>query len=95
MTEQVLIEEFLAEVTKTHSNSSPFITLLRDVSNVNYKRLLTLLDTDVTSAKIGSHTHTKMVTFLYTVISNPELTDKLITAIQNYDNKEALGVLDG
>lgn len=95
MTEQVLIEEFLAEVTKTHSNSFPFITLLRDASNVNYKRLLTLLDTDVTSAKIDSHTHTKIVTFLYTVISNPELTDKLITAISSYNDKEVLGVLDG
>mgnify|MGYP001739048861 FL=1 len=95
MTEQVLIEEFLAEVTKTHSNSSPFITLLGDASNVNYKRLIALLDTDVTSAKVGSHTHAKMVTFLYTVISDPELTDKLITAISSYNDKEALGVLDG
>ena len=93
MTEQVLIEELLAEIAKAHSNS--FITLLKDTSDVNYKRLLTLLDTDVTSAKAGSHTHTKMVTFLYTVIDNPELTDKLITAISSYNDKEALGVLDG
>lgn len=93
MTEQVLIEELLAEIAKAHSN--PFITLLKDASDVNYKRLLTLLDTDAISVKVGSHTHNKVASFLCTVMSNPELTDKLITAINSYINKEALGVLDG
>ena len=61
----------------------------------NYERLLFLLSEETTLYYSESLTHEKIVVFLFTVMSNPELTDKLITTIQNYDNKEALGVLDG
>lgn len=64
-------------------------------SEENYERLLTLLSKETTSYYEDSFSHDKIVVFLFTVMSDPELTDKLITVIQNYDNKEALGVLDG
>lgn len=61
----------------------------------SYELLLTLLSQEVTSYYVPSFSHTKIVAFFCTVISNPELTDKLITAISSYNDKEALGVLDG
>lgn len=64
-------------------------------SEENYERLLTLLSKEVTSYYVPSFSHEKIVTFFCAIISDPELTDKLITTIQNYNNKEALGVLDG
>ena len=64
-------------------------------SEENYERLLSLLSKETTRYYSDSFNHDKTVVFLFTVMSDPELTDKLITAIQNYNNKEALGVLDG
>lgn len=64
-------------------------------SEENYECLLSLLSKETTGYYEDSFSHDKIVVFLFTVMSDPELTDKLITAIQNYDNKEALGVLDG
>jgi len=61
----------------------------------SYELLLTLLSKEVTSYYVPSFSHEKIVAFFCTIISDPKLTDKLITAIQNYDNKEALEVLDG
>ena len=64
-------------------------------SEENYERLLSLLSKETTGYYSDSFSHDKIIVFLFTIMSNPELTDKLITAIQNYNNKEALGVLDG
>lgn len=64
-------------------------------SEENYVRLLSLLSKETTGYYSDSFSHDKTVVFLFTIMSDPELTDKLITTIQNYDNKEALGVLDG
>lgn len=64
-------------------------------SEENYERLLSLLSKETTGYYSDSFSHGKIVVFLFTIMSDPELTDKLITAIQNYNNKEALGVLDG
>lgn len=61
----------------------------------SYELLLTLLSQEVTSYYVSSFSHTRIVAFFCTVISNSELTDKLITAISSYNDKEALGVLDG
>ena len=64
-------------------------------SEENYERLLTLLSKETTGCSLDSFSHDKIVAFLFTIMSNPELTDKLITAISSYNDKEALGVLDG
>lgn len=64
-------------------------------SEESYELLLTLLSKEVTSYYVPSSSHTKIVAFFCTIISDPELTDKFITAISSYNDKEALGVLDG
>lgn len=61
----------------------------------SYELLLTLLSKEVTSYYVPSFSHEKIVAFFCTIISDPKLTDKLITAISSYNDKEALGVLDG
>lgn len=81
-----LLKKYLDEI-------STFNTI--KANEESYELLLTLLSEEVTSYYVPSFSHEKIVTFFCTIISDPELTDKLITAIQNYDNKEALGVLDG
>lgn len=81
-----LLKKYLDEI-------STFNTI--KANEESYELLLTLLSKEVMSYYVPSFSHEKIVTFFCTIISDPELTDKLITAIQNYDNKEALGVLDG
>ena len=81
-----LLKKYLNEI-------STFNTI--KANEESYELLLTLLSKEVTSYYVPFFSHEKIVTFFCTIISDPELTDKLITAIQNYDNKEALGVLDG
>lgn len=81
-----LLKKYLDEI-------STFNTI--KANEESYELLLTLLSKEVTSYYVPSFSHEKIVTFFCTIISDPELTDKLLTAIQNYDNKEALGVLDG
>lgn len=81
-----LLKKYLDEI-------STFNTI--KANEESYELLLTLLSKEVTSYYVPSFSHEKIVTFFCTIISDPELTDKLITAIQNYDNKEALGILDG
>lgn len=88
-----LLKEYLDKVAE--SNSYSIINKIKNDSDETYERLLYLLSVDTTSSKIDSFSHTKIVAFLCTVMSNPELTDKLITAISSYNDKEALGVLDG
>ena len=61
----------------------------------SYELLLTLLSKEVTLYYVPSFSHEKIVAFFCTIISDPKLTDKLITAISSYNDKEALGVLDG
>lgn len=61
----------------------------------SYELLLTLLSKEVTSYYVPSFSHKKIVAFFCTIISDPELTNKLITAISSYNDKEALGILDG
>lgn len=88
-----LLKEHLDNVALSCSYS--VIPMLKNTSKENYERLLDLLEKDVTSSYAGSFSHDKIVTFLCEIMSNPELTDKFITAISSYNDKEALGVLDG
>lgn len=81
-----LLKKYLDEI-------STFNTI--KANEESYELLLTLLSKEVTSYYVPSFSHEKIVAFFCTIISDPKLTDKLITAIQDYDNKEALGVLDG
>lgn len=86
------LKEYLDKVAL--ANSWSIIDEIK-ANKENYERLLSLLSKGVTSYYSDSFSHGKIVAFLFIVMSDPELTDKLITAIQNYDNKEVLGVLDG
>lgn len=88
-----LLKEHLDKVAE--SNSYSIVNKIKNDSDENYERLLYLLSVDTTSSKIDSFSHAKIVAFLCTVMSNPELTDKFIIAISSYNDKEALGVLDG
>lgn len=88
-----LLKEYLDKVAE--SNSHSIVNKIKNDSDENYERLLHLLSVDTTPSKIDSFSHAKIVAFLCVVMSNPELTDKLITAISSYNDKEALGVLDG
>ena len=87
-----LLKEYLDKVAL--ANSWSIIDEIK-ASKENYERLLFLLSKETTSYYSDSLSHDKIIAFLFTVMSDLELTDKLITAIQNYNNKEALGVLDG
>lgn len=81
-----LLKKYLDEI-------STFNTI--KANEESYELLLTLLSKEVTSYYVPSFSHEKIVTFFCTIISDPELTDKLIIAISSYNDKEALGVLDG
>jgi hypothetical protein len=81
-----LLKKYLDEI-------STFNTI--KANEESYESLLTLLSKEVTSYYVPSFSHEKIVAFFCTIISDPKLTDKLITAISSYNDKEALGVLDG
>lgn len=81
-----LLKKYLDEI-------STFNTI--KANKESYELLLTLLSKEVTSYYVPSFSHEKIVAFFCTIISDPKLTDKLITAISSYNDKEALGVLDG
>ena len=81
-----LLKKYLDEI-------STFNTI--KANEESYELLLTLLSKEVTSYYVPSFGHEKIVAFFCTIISDPKLTDKLITAISSYNDKEALGVLDG
>ena len=81
-----LLKKYLDEI-------STFNTI--KANEESYELLLTLLSKEVTSYDVTSFSHEKIVAFFCTIISDPKLTDKLITAISSYNDKEALGVLDG
>lgn len=80
-----LLKKYLDEI-------STFNTI--KANEESYELLLTLLSKEVTSYYVPSFSHEKIVAFFCTIISDPKLTDKLITAISSYNDKEALGVLD-
>lgn len=81
-----LLKKYLDEI-------STFNTI--KANEESYELLLTLLSKEVTSYYVPSFSNEKIVAFFCTIISDPKLTDKLITAISSYNDKEALGVLDG
>lgn len=68
----------------------PMLTALKDTGDKNCEYLLNLLDVNTSSIFWG-----KTVIFLDLVLSNTDLTDKFIAAIQNYNDREALRMLDG
>lgn len=86
------LKEYLDRAVLT--NSWSIINKIK-ANEENYECLLSLLSKETTGCYSDSFSHDKIIVFLFTVMSDPELTDKLITTISSYNDKEALGVLDG